>query len=117
MASKKSATRPAAKAEPRFPIKPLEDRVIVKRDEASDKTPGGILLPDSVKEKKLNRGTVVRVGPGKPAPAGRDPLAYEGMPVKEDDRVIFGSYAGWDLPDHPGYVMMRVDDVLGILEG
>src|SRR4029077_5174736 len=107
------ATRKNGQAAVRFPIRPLEDRVIVKRDEAADRTPGGILLPDIVKDKKLCRGTVVRVGPGKhvPPPAGVDPLLMpaSSMPVKEGERVIFGQYSGWDLPEHPEYVMMRVD--------
>src|SRR5262245_26543830 len=90
-----------------FPIRPLEDRIIVRRDEAADTTPGGLFLPDSVKEKKLHRGLVVRVGPGKDGKA---------LPVAEGQRVIFAQYAGWDLPEHDGHVMMRIDDVLGVLE-
>lgn len=98
----------------------LDDRVLVKVDEALDKTPGGIILPDSAKEKPM-RGRVAGVGPGKfyPELCGRSygTSVREGrlvLPLALGDVVLFPRYAGWPLPDHPDYMILRIDDVLAV---
>lgn len=92
-------------------IKPLNDRVIVKRVEEEQKTAGGIIIPDTAKEKP-QEGRVTAVGPGKRDNDGnRSPLA-----VKEGDRVLFGKYAGTEIKiDGEEHIFMREDDILGIL--
>jgi chaperonin GroES len=92
-------------------LQPLNDRVIVKRLEAEDKTAGGIILPDSAKEKP-REGVIVAVGDGKLAKSGeRTPLA-----VKPKDRVIFSSYAGTEIKvDGEELLIMGEDDILAIV--
>ena len=92
-------------------IKPLSDRVIVKRIEEEDKTAGGIIIPDTAKEKP-QEGRIVAVGPGK-----RDDTGKRMLPeVKEGDRVLFGKYAGSEVKiDGEAHIVMREDDILGIL--
>ena len=93
-------------------IKPLQDRVIVKRQEEEEKTKGGIIIPDSAKEKP-QEGTIVAVGPGKVADNG-DTIA---MTVKEGDLVLFSKYAGTEIKiDGEEHMIMREDDILGIVE-
>jgi len=94
-------------------IRPLHDRVIVKRLEPSEKTsPGGIIIPDTVKEKP-QEGEVVAVGPGKLLDTGKS----SPMNVKAGDKVLFGKYAGTDVKvDDEDYLIMREDDILGVLE-
>jgi chaperonin GroES len=93
-------------------IKPLNDRVIVKRVEEEQKTVGGIIIPDTAKEKP-QEGLVVAVGPGKRSDDGqRTPLE-----VKEGDRILFGKYAGTEIKiDGEEHVFMKEDDILGILD-
>ena len=93
-------------------IKPLHDRVIVKRIEEEEKTAGGIIIPDTAKEKP-QEGKVVAVGPGKVDEKGdRIPMA-----VKADDKVLFGKYAGNEIMiDGVEHLIMREDDILGIVE-
>jgi chaperonin GroES len=93
-------------------IRPLNDRVLVLRIEEEEKTSGGIIIPDTAKEKP-QEGKVVAVGPGKVENGGkRIPLE-----VKENDRVLFGKYAGTDIKiDGVEHLIMREDDVLGIIE-
>jgi chaperonin GroES len=92
-------------------IKPLNDRVIVKRVEEEQKTAGGIIIPDTAK-KKLQEGEVVAVGPGKRDDDGKR-IALE---VKEGDRILFGKYAGTEIKiDGVEHIFMREDDILGIL--
>lgn len=90
--------------------RPISDRILVRRDEAVDKTAGGILLPESAKTKP-RRGLCIAAGPGRILDDGmRAP-----MEVQEGDRVRFSSYAGTDLngtEKECGFVIMRVDDVL-----
>ena len=92
-------------------IRPLHDRVIVKRMEEEQKTTGGIIIPDTAKEKP-QEGEVVAVGPGKRDDDGkRTPLE-----VKEGDRILFGKYAGTEIKiGGEEHVFMREDDILGIL--
>jgi chaperonin GroES len=93
-------------------IKPLNDRVLVIRVEEEAKTRGGILIPDTAKEKP-QEGEVVATGPGKSGDDGkRMPLE-----VKKGDRVLFSKYAGTDIKiDGVEHVFMREDDILGILD-
>ncbi|MEW6614605.1 MAG: co-chaperone GroES [Thermodesulfobacteriota bacterium] len=93
-------------------IRPLQDRVIVKRVEEEEKTKGGIIIPDSAKEKPME-GKVVAVGTGKVLDDGKKlPLD-----VKKGDRILFGKYAGTEVKiDGEEHLIMREDDILGILE-
>ena len=93
-------------------IRPLHDRLIVKRLEEEEKTRGGIIIPDSAKEKP-QQGEVVAVGNGKVADDGRKvPLE-----VKRGDRVLFGKYSGTEIKiEDVEYLMMREEDILGIVE-
>ena len=93
-------------------IRPLNDRLLVKRLAEEEKTAGGIIIPDSAKEKPAE-GEVVAVGPGKLNDKG-DRVALQ---VKEGDRVLFSKYGGTDVKlDGDDYLIMREDDILGIVE-
>ncbi|MCS6873122.1 MAG: co-chaperone GroES [Pyrinomonadaceae bacterium] len=94
-------------------IKPLHDRVLVKRiEEAVEKTAGGIYIPDTAKEKP-QEGEVIAVGAGRYKEDGtRQPLD-----VKEGDRVLFGKYSGSEIKiDGEEFLIMREDEILGIIE-
>ena len=92
-------------------IRPLQDRIIVKRVEAEEKTKGGIIIPDSAKEKP-QEGIVIAVGPGKVNDEGKK-IALE---VKEGNRVLFSKYAGTEIKiDGEEHLIMREDDILGII--
>jgi chaperonin GroES len=93
-------------------IRPLNDRVLVIREEKEQKSAGGIIIPDTAKEKP-QRGKVVAAGPGKMGEDGkRVPLE-----VKTGDRILFGKYAGTDIKlDGVEHVFMREDDILSIVE-
>jgi len=92
-------------------IKPMNDRVLVTRVEEEQKTAGGIIIPDTAKEKP-QEGKVVAVGPGKLDDSGkRVPLE-----VKKGDRILFSKYAGTEIKiDGKEHIFMREDDILGIL--
>ena len=93
-------------------IRPLHDRIIVERLEEETMTAGGIIIPDSAKEKPLE-GTVVAVGKGKSTEDGK----VLPLDVKAGDKVLFGKYAGTEIKiDGKEYVMMREDDILGVVE-
>ena len=94
-------------------IKPLNDRILVLRIEEEQKTAGGIYIPDTAKEKPLE-GKVVAAGPGKIDDKGnRAPIA-----VKVNDKVLFGKYAGTEIKlNGVEHLIMREDDILGIIEG
>ncbi len=93
-------------------LKPLDDRIIVKPQEAEEKTAGGIVLPDTAKEKPL-MGKVVEVGPGKMLDNGK----RVEVAVKKNDTVLFGKYGGNDIKiDGVEYKILRESDVLGIVE-
>jgi len=93
-------------------IRPLNDRLLVKRLKEEEKTAGGIIIPDSAKEKPAE-GEVMAVGPGKANDDG-DRVALQ---VKAGDRVLFSKYSGTDVKiDGEDYLIMREDDVLGIIE-
>jgi chaperonin GroES len=93
-------------------IRPLYDRIIVKRATAETKTASGIIIPDTAKEKP-QEGEIIAVGKGK--------LKEDGtvipMDVKKGDRILFGKYAGTEIKiDGEEYLMMKEDDVLGIID-
>lgn len=94
-------------------LRPLHDRVIVRRIEEEQKTSGGIVIPDSAAEKPI-RGEIVAVGPGKALDNGETrPLS-----IKEGDRVLFGKYAGTEVKlDGEEVLVMREDDIMAVLEG
>ena len=93
-------------------IRPLQDRLIVERVEEEEKTKGGIIIPDTAKEKPAE-GKVIAVGNGKVGDDGkRIPLE-----VKKGNRILFGKYSGSEVKiEDKEYLIMREDDVLGIIE-
>jgi chaperonin GroES len=93
-------------------VRPLRDRIIVERVEEETKTAGGLIIPDTAKEKP-QQGRVIAVGKGKVTEDGK----VLGMDVKVGDRVLFGKYAGNEIKiDGKEYLMMREDDILGVIE-
>ena len=93
-------------------FKPLSDRILVKRVEAADEIHGGIVIPETAKEKPLE-AEVVAVGDGKVLDSGKKLK----LSVKAGDRILFGKYGGTDVKiDSEEYLILREDDVLGILE-
>ncbi len=93
-------------------IRPLHDRLIVKRLEEEEKTKGGIIIPDTAKEKPIE-GKVIAVGEGKIKKDGKKIP----MEVKKGDRVLFAKYAGTEVKiDGEEHMMMKEDDVLAIIE-
>lgn len=92
-------------------VRPLHDRVIVKRLEEDEKTAGGIIIPDSAKESPAE-GEIIAVGPGKKDDAGK----VWPMDVKKGDRVIFSKYGGTEIKvDGNEYLIMTEDDILGVV--
>jgi len=93
-------------------IRPLQDRIIVKRIEEEEKTKGGIIIPDSAKEKPME-GEVISVGSGKVLENGTKQVPE----VKAGDRVLFGKYSGTEVKiDEVEHLIMREDDILGVIE-
>jgi len=93
-------------------VRPLHDRVIVKRIEEEETTKGGIIIPDTAKEKPVE-GEIIAVGKGKVLEDGKT-LPLE---VKEGDRILFGKYAGTEIKiEGEEYLIMREDDVIAIVE-
>ena len=94
-------------------FRPLHDRVVIRRIEGEDKTKGGILIPDTVKEKP-QEGEVVAVGPGARDESGKL-IAIE---VKAGDRVLFGKWSGSEVKiDGEDLLIMKESDILGVVEG
>ncbi|RWX51511.1 chaperonin GroES [Candidatus Electrothrix marina] len=92
-------------------IRPLNDRILVKRLAEETQTAGGIIIPDSAKEKPAE-GEIVAVGPGKMNDAGQ----RAALDVKAGDRVLFSKYGGTDVKfDGQDYLIMREDDILGVI--
>ena len=92
---------------------PLHDRILVRRVEESETTRGGIIIPDSAKDKP-QEGEVISAGKGKINEEGK----VRPLDVKEGDRILFGKYAGTEIKlDGEDYVIMREEEVLGILTG
>jgi chaperonin GroES len=94
-------------------IRPLQDRIIVKRVQEEEKTKGGIIIPDSAKEKPIE-GKVLAVGNGKVQEDGK----VRPLDVKAGDRVLFSKYAGTEVKiDGDEHLIMREEDILGVIEG
>jgi chaperonin GroES len=93
-------------------IRPLQDRILVRRLEEEETTKGGIIIPDTAKEKP-SEGLVIAIGKGKVLENGTQlPLD-----VKKNDRILFGKYSGSDIKiEGEEYLIMREDDVLGVIE-
>jgi chaperonin GroES len=92
-------------------LKPLDDRVVIKQSQAEEKTTGGIILPDTAKEKP-QIGKIVAVGPGKILDSGKRGK----MTLKKNDKVIYPKYIGNDVEvDGEKYVILKETDVLGIV--
>ncbi|MFB0505101.1 MAG: co-chaperone GroES [Thermodesulfobacteriota bacterium] len=93
-------------------IRPLQDRILVKRIEEEQKTEGGIIIPDTAKEKPIE-GRVIAVGKGKVSEDGK----VRPLDVKKGDRILFGKYAGTEVKlEGEEHLIMREDDVLGVIE-
>ena len=93
-------------------IRPLQDRLVVKRTQEEEKTKGGIIIPDSAKEKPLE-GVVVAVGSGKAVKGGK----VVALDVKAGDKILFGKYAGTEVKvDGEELVLLREDDVLAVFD-
>ncbi|MBN2457332.1 MAG: co-chaperone GroES [Sedimentisphaerales bacterium] len=93
-------------------LKPLDNRVVIKQLEAEEKTAGGIILPDTAKEKP-QVGRITAVGPGKLLDDGK----RSSMNVKKNDEVIYAKYLGNDVEiDGQKYIILREDDILGVVE-
>ncbi|HOI74329.1 MAG TPA: co-chaperone GroES [Syntrophales bacterium] len=93
-------------------IRPLQDRVIVERVDEEQKTKGGIIIPDTAKEKPME-GKVVAVGKGRTAEDGK----LIKLDVKAGDRILFSKYAGTEVKvEGKEYLIMREDDILGVIE-
>jgi chaperonin GroES len=93
-------------------IRPLQDRILVKRIEEEEKTEGGIIIPDTAKEKPVE-GKVIAVGKGKVSEDGK----VMPLDVKKGNRILFGKYAGTEVKiEGEEHLIMREDDVLGVIE-
>ena len=93
-------------------IRPLQDRVIVQRIEEEEKTKGGLIIPDTAKEKP-QEGKIIAVGKGKLTEDGK----VTPMDVKVNDRVLFGKYSGTEINiDGEEHLIMREEDILGVIE-
>ncbi len=93
-------------------LRPLHDRILVQRVEEETTTKGGIIIPDTAKEKPAE-GKVVAIGNGKTGDDGKKIP----MDIKVDDRILFGKYSGTEVKvDGEEYLIMREDDILGIIE-
>ena len=93
-------------------VKPLQDRILVKRIEEEERTKGGIIMPDAAKEKP-QEGKVVAVGDGKTLESGQK----ASLTVKPGDKILFGKYSGTEIKvDGEEHLILREDDVLAIVE-
>ena len=104
----------ATRKKPVLSLQPMLDRIIIEREEGDEFTPGGLALPDSVRERERpSRGTVLAVGPGKRNPAG----GHDKPAVEVGDVVYFAKYAGDEITqDEVKYTIIREEDVMAILE-
>lgn len=92
--------------------RPLHDRVIVKREQAEERTPGGLIIPDGAKERPVY-GVIEAVGPGKCLPDG----TLQAMSVRVGDRIIFGKYSGTEIKlGGEEYLILREDEILAVSE-
>jgi chaperonin GroES len=94
-------------------FRPLHDRVVVRRIDAEEKTAGGIIIPDTAKEKP-QQGEVLAVGPGKRDETGK----LVALDVKEGDQILFGKWSGTEVKvDGEDLLIMKEDDIMGVVEG
>jgi chaperonin GroES len=94
-------------------FKPLQDRVLVRRVEENERSPGGIIIPDTAKEKPM-QGEVIAVGPGALDESGK----LVPMGVKTGDRILFGKWSGTEVKmDGEDLVIMKESDIFGVIEG
>lgn len=94
-------------------FRPLHDRVVVRRVEEDTKTAGGIIIPDTAKEKPM-QGEVIAVGPGSRDESGK----LQALEVKPGDRVLFGKWSGTEVKiDGQELLIMKESDILGVIEG
>ena len=94
-------------------FRPLQDRVLIRRVEQDEKTAGGIIIPDTAKEKPME-GEVVAVGPG----ARGDDGTLHPLDVKAGDRVLFGKWSGTEIKlDGEDLIIMKESDIMGVIEG
>jgi len=94
-----------------FSIKPLHEKVVVERSDAETKSAGGILIPDSAKEKPM-RGTVIAVGPGRVLDSGE----VKALDVKKGDKVLFGGYAGSEVKlDGKDYLIVNESEIFAVI--
>ena len=94
-----------------FSIKPLHEKVVVERTEAESKSAGGILIPDSAKEKPM-RGVVIAVGPGRVLESGD----VKALDVKKGDKVLFGGYAGSEVKlDGKDYLIVNENEIFAVI--
>lgn len=92
-------------------VRPLHDRVLVKRSTEEERSKGGIIIPDTAKEKPI-QGEIIAVGQGRVGEDGK----VRPLDVKKGDRVLFGKYAGTEIKiDGEDFLMMREEDILGVL--
>jgi chaperonin GroES len=111
--AKKLSISAEKRKEPSMKIRPLQDRVIVKRIAEEEKTKGGIIIPDTAKEKP-QEGKVVAVGKGKVNDDGK----LTALDVKVGDKILFGKYSGSEIKlNGEEHLIMREDDILGVIEG
>jgi len=93
-------------------IRPLQDRIVVRRVQEEEKTKGGIIIPDSAKEKPIE-GEVIAVGSGKVLEGGK----LQALDVKKGDRILFGKYSGTEIKiDGSEHLILREEEVLGVIE-
>jgi chaperonin GroES len=93
-------------------FRPLHDRVLIRRVEGDQKSPGGIIIPDTAKEKPME-GEVISVGPGTRDENGK----LQALDVKAGDRVLFGKWSGTEVKlDGVEYIIMKESDIMGIIE-
>ena len=93
-------------------FRPLHDRVVVRRIEEETKTAGGIIIPDTAKEKPM-QGEIIAAGPGARDEAGK----LVPLDVKKGDRVLFGKYSGSEIKvDGVDHIILREDEILGVIE-
>ena len=106
------SVQPQSKGEPSVKIRPLHDRVIVRRLEEERKSPGGIVIPDTAKEKPI-QGEVIAVGNGKILEDGK----VRPLDVKAGDKVLFGKYSGTEVKiGDEELLVMREEDIMGVVE-
>ena len=94
-------------------FRPLHDRIVVRRTEADEKSVGGIIIPDTAKEKPME-GEVIAAGPGARNEAGQ----LQPLDVKVGDRILFGKWSGTEVKlDSVEYLIMKESDIMGVIEG